>query len=324
MALQNQTLLVTGGAGFIGHHFCKAALQAGAKIINVDNFDPFYAKSIKQNNLKMLEAFGDDITHLDVDITHQAEFEKALSPYASQITQVVHLAAKAGVRPSMEDPTGYLNTNVNGTLNILEWMVKHQKQKLVFASSSSVYGSRNQAPFVETEDISKPISPYAATKVMGENLIYTYTHLHHIKAVCLRFFTVYGPSQRPDLAIHKFSKLIQQNQPIVIYGDGSALRDFTYVDDIVKGILGACEYESTPFEAINLGESKTTSVLDLIQQLETHLNQKAQIQFEPAHPGDVPLTCASIEKAKQLLGYNPKVPPDIGLKKFCDWFLSVN
>jgi UDP-glucuronate 4-epimerase len=322
--LNQQTILVTGGAGFIGHHVCQKLLELGAKVISLDNFDPFYPKAIKENNLKRVTEKYPHFKNLNVDITDAKALNDSLSPYTSQITQVVHLAAKAGVRPSMENPTGYLETNVTGTLNILEWMVNAKITKLVFASSSSVYGSRNNAPFLEAEDISKPISPYAATKVMGENLIYTYTHLHNLQAVCLRFFTVYGPSQRPDLAIHKFSKLIYNNQPIIVYGDGSAQRDFTYVDDIVEGIMGACQYSATPFEAINLGESKTTSVLELIQALESHLNLKANIKFEPSHPGDVPLTCASIEKAKALLNYQPKIGPDIGLKQFCDWFLSVN
>lgn len=320
----NQTILVTGGAGFIGSHLCEALLKQNATVISLDNYCDFYDPKIKANNIKRIEshAKSGQFINLTGDIRDDKTYQELLKPYAANISQVVHLAAMAGVRPSLENPKLYMDVNINGTLKLAEWVKQHKIPKLVFASSSSVYGSRDNAPFKESEDTSKPISPYAATKIMGENLLHTYSYLYGMQITALRFFTVYGPGQRPDLAIHKFAKLMAANQPIPVFGDGTARRDFTYVDDIITGILGAMQYAKTPFEVFNLGESATTTVSEMIAYLESALNLKAVINWQDAQPGDVPLTCADITKARQLLNYQPKTQVAEGMKKFAEWFLN--
>ena len=323
MTQATKTFLVTGGAGFIGGHVCETLLKQGHLVISLDNYDPFYPVEIKRHRMDgLLSTYGEQLSDLNADICDPQALELALQPWHADISTVIHLAARAGVRPSLLDPQGYLKTNVEGTLNLLEWMRAHSIAHMVFASSSSVYGSRNNAPFKETEDISRPISPYAATKAMGENLLYTYSHLYDMQVTALRFFTVYGAWQRPDLAIHKFSRLMLEDKAIPIFGDGSALRDFSYIEDIVQGILGAIHYSNKGFDVFNLGESETTSVMDLIHHLETHLHKTAKINWQEAQAGDVPLTCADISKARQFLGYNPQTKIESGLEKFAQWVLT--
>ena len=320
MQSQPETVLVTGGAGFIGSHLCQMLVNDGIRVINVDNYNNFYNPVIKNNNIKSLLGDSERFVDMRVDITHQEALAKVFAEWGNEIELVVHLAAKAGVRPSLEDPSGYLETNVTGTLNLLEQMRHYDINRLIFASSSSVYGNRTDPPFREDQDISKPISPYAATKAMGETLLHTYSHLYGIQMVLLRFFTVYGPRQRPDLAIHTFTKKIHAGQSITLFGDGKTQRDYTYIEDILQGIRGAMAYTATPFEIFNLGESQPIFLDQLIQLLEDLLGKKAQIQREPLQPGDVQMTCADISKARQWLGYAPQTPIEHGLEKFVKWY----
>jgi UDP-glucuronate 4-epimerase len=320
--MSKETILVTGGAGFIGSHLIGQLLAEGHRVINLDDFNAFYDPQVKHQNVAAFPATG-AYHEYTVDIRDKATLAKVFTDWGSEIKQVVHLAARAGVRPSLEDPELYLETNVMGTHHILELMKLYCIPKLVFASSSSVYGSRSNPPFKETDDVSQPISPYAATKVMGENLIYTYSHLYGIQSTCLRFFTVYGPGQRPDLAIHKFAKLIDSGRAIPVFGDGSSLRDFTYIDDILQGIRGAMEYTKTPFEVFNLGESEPVSLAHLIGYLEQAMQKTAIIERLPLQAGDVPMTCADISKARALLNYSPQTSITKGLDFFLDWFYQV-
>ncbi len=335
-----RTILVTGAAGFIGSHLVDWILghEPETQIIAVDNFNDYYAPSLKRQNCaghlkdSRYKLYEGDLC--DFDFLENIFRKEAL-------THIVHLAASAGVRPSVEQPLFYHHNNGSSTANLLELMSRslshmakgktNPKQdpslaacicKFVFASSSSVYGERETAPFRETEDISKPISPYAATKVAGEAMTHCFHYLYGVPSVALRFFTVYGPRQRPDLAIHKFAKLIYEGQPISIYGDGSARRDFTYIDDIIQGLVQAIDLDCG-YEIFNLGESRTTDVLTLISLLEERLGRKAIIQYLDPIPGDVPLTCADISKASQQLGYKPQVLIEEGLDKFVEWFLRT-
>ncbi|HLA94384.1 MAG TPA: GDP-mannose 4,6-dehydratase, partial [Pyrinomonadaceae bacterium] len=236
---------------------------------------------------------------------------------------IVHLAARAGVRPSLREPKLYVETNINGTMNLLELARDHGVGQFVFGSSSSVYGTNEKMPFSEDDRIHQPISPYAATKAAGELLCHTYSHLFDIRTVCLRFFTVYGARQRPDLAIHKFSRLITEGKPIQVFGDGSTRRDYTYVDDIISGVRAAIDYKDSMHEIFNLGESETTELTRLIELLEESLGQKAVIDRQPMQPGDVPITFADISKAKKLLGYVPETKIEDGIPKFVEWFRSI-
>ena len=311
-----RTYLITGGAGFIGSHLVDKLINNN-KIICIDNFDNFYCPSIKQNNIKE-HLSHPNYTLYNIDITEYDQLKPVFE--LNSITHIVHLAAKAGVRPSILYPLEYNRTNVNGTLNLLEFAKNFGINKFVFGSSSSVYGVRDEAPFNEEMKIDKPISPYAATKAAGEQICYTYSHLYNMNITCLRFFTVYGPRQRPDLAIHKFAKLLTENKPIPLFGDGTTLRDYTYIDDIIQGILAAIDYNKSPFEIINLGESRTIELNYLIHQLENNFDKKAVIESHPMQPGDVPKTHADITKAKNLLGYNPSTPIEKGLESFTRWF----
>jgi UDP-glucuronate 4-epimerase len=252
------------------------------------------------------------------DLRDAATVERAVSAHG--VTRVVHLAARAGVRPSLSDPHLYESTNVTGTLNVLEACRKHGVTKLVFGSSSSVYGVNAKVPFAEADPVAAPISPYAATKAAGELFCHTYAHLYGLSVVCLRFFTVYGPRQRPDLAIHKFAELISQGRPIPVFGDGSTERDYTYVDDIVSGIEAALRYDATPFEIFNLGNSRTVSLSRLISVMEEALGAKAVLDRQPPQPGDVPITFADTAKSRQLLGYAPDTPIEEGVRRFVAWF----
>ncbi|KAL4731328.1 putative secondary metabolism biosynthetic enzyme [Fusarium chlamydosporum] len=315
-----QSILVTGGAGFIGSHLVEALLAEGCwKVAVVDNFDDFYSPEIKRANLAGLIR-NPNLTVYEADIRDVEAMQAIFAD--NDFDVIVHLAARAGVRPSLEYPNLYFDTNVTGTLNLLNCAKDFGVKQFVFGSSSSVYGLGAKAPFSESYKASQPISPYAASKSAGELLCHTYSHLYQIRCVCLRFFTVYGPRQRPDLAIHKFTKLIHQGQPIPIFGDGSSLRDYTYVDDIIDGIFGAIDYEASLFEAVNLGESQTIKLIDLISVLEGTLGCKALIDWREEQAGDMPLTYADISKAGSLLGYKPQTKVQEGIVKFVAWYLK--
>lgn len=308
--------LVTGGAGFIGSHLVDYLLKTGHEVVCVDNFDKFYSDEIKMDNLKNA-ASNKNFTLLKIDIRDSAALEPVFKSYDFDV--IFHLAAKAGVRPSIENPKEYYDVNVLGTLNILEMIRKYNKsKKLVFTSSSSVYGNNNKIPFNENDTVDHPISPYAASKKSAELICYNYHYLYNIKVNCLRLFTVYGPRQRPDLAIHKFTDLIIQNKEITIYGNGSMKRDYTFVTDILEGIIKAAE-NLNGFEIINLGNSYPVSLLELVQDLSEILNISPVIKYEAQPPGDVKLTFADISKAKRLLNYKPSCSFKNGLMEFIKW-----
>ncbi len=317
-----KTYLVTGGAGFIGSHLTRALLDAGAHVIVVDEFNDFYDPAIKENNIKPFLTH-EHYTLVRADIRDNDALIPIFEQHGAALQSggIVHLAARAGVRPSLLEPRLYLETNVTGTLNLAELARKHGIRKFVFASSSSVYGdSPERVPFNETQDISKPISPYASTKAMGESLLHTYSHLYDMQVVGLRFFTVYGPGQRPDLAIHKFTRLIDQGKAIPVFGDGTTRRDYTYIDDIIQGVLASIAYDKTPYEIFNLGESETTELMTLISLIEDALGKKAVLDRQPLQPGDVSITYASIDKAKTLLNYKPTTKIPEGIPKFVEWY----
>jgi len=313
-----KNFLITGGAGFIGSHLVDRLLATGVERVTViDDFNDFYDPSIKRDNIR--EHLKDPRYSLnEVDIRDRGALEQTFK--ANNFDCVVHLAARAGVRPSLSEPQLYTETNINGTLNLLELAHISNVKQFVFGSSSSVYGINAKVPFSEDDPIRQPISPYAATKGAGELLCHTYSHLYGLRCVCLRFFTVYGPRQRPDLAIHKFAKLISQRKPIPVFGDGSTRRDYTYVDDIIDGVMAAIDYDRSNYEVINLGESRTVDLNELISLLEKELDTHAIIDRQPPQPGDVPQTYADISKARALLGYQPKTQIEEGLHRFIEWF----
>ena len=315
-------LLITGGAGFIGSNLIRRILaEDTAYICVVDNFNDFYLPEIKRRNVAdFLDA--ENFSLYETDICDAGNLRKVFEE--NKFDAIIHLAARAGVRPSLEQPKLYAETNINGTLNLLELAREFAVGQFVFGSSSSVYGARCEVPFSEESKVSKPISPYAATKVAGEVLCHTYSHLYDIRTVCLRFFTVYGRAQRPDLAIHKFARLISEDKPIPVFGDGTTRRDYTYIDDIIQGVRAAIDYEDSMHEVINLGESQTVELRELIKLLEENLNKKAIIDRQPMQPGDVPQTFADISKARKLLNYNPTTKIEAGIKKFTDWFKREN
>jgi len=311
-------ILVTGGAGFIGSHLVEKLIDMEHEIIVIDNFDSFYDIRIKERNLSKVKKH--DTFHLyRNDILDTPALHKIFSEH--DINMVIHLAAKAGVRPSIEDPVGYYKTNVEGTLNLLEECRRKGIQKFIFASSSSVYGNNKKVPFSEKDNVDYPISPYAATKKAGELLCHNYHHLYNIHIFCLRFFTVYGPRQRPDLAIHKFFDLISRNQPLPIFGDGSTSRDYTYIDDVLDGILKAIE-RVKGYEIINLGESKNSKLNDLIETIEKVVGKGVRKKYLDMQPGDVLQTYADISKAREILDFNPTTDLETGLRKFHEWFRS--
>ncbi len=309
--------LVTGGAGFIGSHLVDRLLaNSPARVTVVDNFDDFYSQQIKRNNIE------NHLLHpayrlVEADIRNYTALKQLFSDEVFDV--VIHLAGKAGVRPSVTDPRTYQEVNIAGTTNLLDLAERNGIKKFVFGSSSSVYGPSATPPFKEDAPL-VPISPYAATKAAGELISRTFSYLHGMNITCLRFFTVYGARQRPDLAIHKFARLISSNRPIPVFGDGLAERDFTYIDDILQGVLAAIDYHATPFEIINLGESQTITVNRMIELLEDAMGQKAIIDRQPAHAGDMPRTHADISKAQALLSYKPTTPIEAGIKKFAEWF----
>lgn len=309
-------ILITGGAGFIGSTLADKLLSEGNKIIVLDNFNDYYDIRLKEQNVGVnvnnpnYKLYRGDIC--DRDLT-----EKVFSK--NKIDKVVHIAARAGVRPSLEDPLEYVRSNIEGTVNILEKMKAYGVKKIVFASSSSVYGNCKADKFSEDLKVTEPISPYAATKSACEQILYTYSNLYGINTVCLRFFTVYGPKQRPDLAIRKFIELIEQDKPIPVYGDGTTMRDYTFIEDIIDGICAAISYDKTPYEIINLGGGSPITLNEMISTIEEALGKKAQINRLPMQPGDVKKTVSNITKAKKLLGYQPKTTFKEGIRKFVEW-----
>jgi len=313
-----RNILITGGAGFIGSHLVDRLLAEGDwRVTVVDDFNDFYKPEIKRENIGA-HLSNPAFRLIEADIRDRSALTNALA--GANFDCLVHLAARAGVRPSLQQPVLYAETNINGTLNLLELAHKHQIKQFVFGSSSSVYGINAKVPFSEEDPIRQPISPYAATKGAGELLCHTYSHLYGLRCVCLRFFTVYGARQRPDLAIHKFAKLISEGRPIPIFGDGTTRRDYTYIDDIIAGVRAAIDYEASEYEVINLGESRTVVLNELISLLESELGKKAIIDRQPLQPGDVPQTFADITKARQLLNYNPRTPIEDGIREFIQWF----
>lgn len=312
--------LVTGGAGFIGSHVCEALLERGHGVWVLDDLNDFYAPALKQANLRRLQAMGREFEFVQGDITDGDAVEEVFS--SARFDQVIHLAARAGVRPSLQAPALYMRINVEGTAMVLEAARRHKVRKLILASSSSVYGINAKVPFSESDPIFTPISPYAASKLACEALGHVYHHVYGMDVVMLRFFTVYGPRQRPDLAIHKFARLMVAGQPIPVYGDGSTARDYTYISDTVSGVL-ACTEREFGHEIINLGESQTVTLNRLIEVLEMEMGVKAVIDRQPPQAGDVPLTYANIEKAQRLLGYQPQVKIEEGIRRFVAWFKTA-
>jgi UDP-glucuronate 4-epimerase len=309
--------LVTGGAGFIGSHVCERLLRDGHSVWAFDDLNPFYDPQFKQRNLREIQSLAKPFEFVHGDITDAAALDEIFS--SVKFDQVIHLAARAGVRPSLEQPALYQRVNVEGTVNVLEAARKSGVKKIIIASSSSVYGLNSKVPFSESDPIFSAISPYAASKLACEALGHVYHHIYKMDVTMLRFFTVYGPRQRPDLAIYKFAKLISAGKPIPVFGDGSAARDYTFVSDTVDGVIAATK-KDFGFEIFNLGESETISLSRMIELLEAALGKKAIIDRQPLQAGDVPITFANISKAKEKLGYNPKVKFENGIKLFADWF----
>ncbi|GIW78031.1 MAG: epimerase [Phycisphaerae bacterium] len=311
----NKTILVTGAAGFIGSHAAQALIQRGYRVVGVDNFSDFYDRSWKEMNLKSIQ--GDKLDVEEIDITSGDEISKLVRlvrPWG-----ILHLAAMAGVRPSIEQPAYYAKVNVEGTTHLLQAAVKTGVEKFAFASSSSVYGNAKKVPFSEEDPVEEPISPYAATKRAGELVCYTFWHLYKLPIASLRFFTVYGPRQRPDLAIHKFTRLISAGKPVPFFGDGTTSRDYTYVDDTVCGIIAALEKVQS-FRIYNLGGSHPVSLNELIAELERAIGKKAILDRKPAQPGDVERTYADLTRSSHELGYTPQISLPEGLRRFVAWY----
>lgn len=308
-------VLVTGGAGFIGSHLVERLLSEGHAITVLDDFNDFYQPKLKRANIA---AVSGNVNVVEADIRDTAGVERLFKE--GKFETVFHLAARAGVRPSILEPRLYIETNIQGTFNLLEAAKSHGVRRFVFASSSSVYGTIPETPFREDMCIDRTISPYAATKLAGEQFCSNFAALYGLRCICLRFFTVYGPRQRPDLAIHKFTRNIFDGIPIDQFGDGTTRRDYTYIDDIVDGIMACLSYEGPRFDVFNLGESQTTSLAELITQIEQALGKKAIINMKPEQPGDVPLTYADITKARKCLSYRPSTKVTEGIPKFVEWF----
>ena len=312
------TILVTGGAGFIGSHLCERLLSDGVKVICLDNFDSFYDPDIKIKNAEGMTKKFQDLFELVTGDIRNPDHLKGLFQ-KNPVDFVIHLAARAGVRPSIADPLLYQDVNIRGTIVLLEACKVYEIKNFIFASSSSVYGENQRVPFTEEDLDIQPVSPYGATKRTGELLCYSYHHLYGMNIACLRIFTAYGPRQRPEMAIHKFTRLIDRGEKIPIYGDGSSRRDYTYIDDLIEGILGVIRYHKG-FEIYNLGESQTTSLIELIKLIEGAFGKKADIEMLELQPGDVSVTYADITKAKRMLKYRPKVKMEEGIKRFVEWY----
>ncbi len=323
MSKQRQRVLLTGGAGFIGSHLAEALLRRGAQLTIVDNLDPFYDCTWKKANLEAVERVGTHEFHA-LDICDTAQLSQIMASHRPEV--VIHLAACVGVRPSIRQPKLYERVNLAGTVNLLELCRQFHVSRFIFGSSSSVYGATSCVPFSEDQVELRPLSPYAATKLAGEMLAYTYAHLFGLQVICLRFFTVYGPRQRPDLAIRKFTALLEAGKPLPIFGDGSSARDYTYVDDIVAGILASLDHEfrlpsnNPPFEVFNLGNSHPVKLIELVELLENVTGRKATCEWRPPQPGDSPVTWADTSKACRVLGYRPATPLEKGLTSFVRWY----
>ncbi len=309
--------LVTGGAGFIGSHVCERLLQAGHAVWALDDLNSFYDPALKRRNLQAVQALGKPFSFVEGDLTNRRALDELLG--SVRFDQIIHLAARAGVRPSLAEPALYQRVNVEGTVNLLEAARLNGVKKITIASSSSVYGVNAKVPFSESDPIFSAISPYAASKLACESLGHVYHHVYGMDVAMLRFFTVYGPRQRPDLAIHKFAQLISAGKPIPVFGDGSTARDYTFVTDTVDGILATTNREFG-FEIFNLGESQTVPLSYLIELLEKALGKKAVIDRQSSQPGDVPITYANIDKARAQLGYNPHIKIEEGIPLFIEWF----
>jgi len=313
--------LVTGGAGFIGSHVCERLLADGHAVWAFDDLNDFYDPQIKRGNLRDIQSLAKPFEFLHGDLTDRAAVEELFG--SVKFDQVIHLAARAGVRPSLAEPALYQRVNVEGTVNILEAARRNGVKKITIASSSSVYGVNAKVPFSEGDPIFSAISPYAASKLACEALGHVYHHIYGLDVAMLRFFTVYGPRQRPDLAIHKFARLISAGKPIPVFGDGSTARDYTFITDILDGVL-ACTRKEFGFEIFNLGESQTVTLSQLIEFLEQALGQKAILDRQPLQPGDVPITFADVSKARARLEYQPRVKIAEGIPLFVDWFRKNN
>ena len=309
-------ILVTGGAGFIGSHLVEKLLAAGHEVAILDDFNDFYDPQIKRANTA---GFAKDASTYHLDLRDGTAVRNLF--HREKFDTIAHLAARAGVRPSIQHPQLYYDTNVGGTLHLLDAARVTGVERFVFASSSSVYGISKTVPFSEEQHLTQTLSPYAATKIAAEFLCSTYSHLYRMRVVALRYFTVYGPRQRPDLAIHQFTRRIYAGQPIEQFGDGTTRRDYTYIDDVIQGTIAALKYEGPLFDIFNLGESETIPLKDLIAAIENALGRKAKINRLPEQPGDMPLTCADISKARKLLGYDPTTRFSDGLPRFVEWFL---
>src|ERR1700724_1071735 len=310
-------ILVTGGAGFIGSHLVERLLFLGHNVGLLDDFNDFYDPRIKRQNIA---AVAKDVAIYHVDLRDNAAVRNLF--HRQKFETIAHLAARAGVRPSIQNPQLYYDTNVAGTLHLLDAARLTGVERFIFASSSSVYGALKKVPFSEDQHLTQTLSPYAATKIAGEFLCSTFSRLYQMRVVVLRYFTVYGPRQRPDLAIHQFTRRIHAGDPIDQFGDGSTRRDYTYIDDIIQGTIAALKYDGPMFDVFNLGESETNQLKDLISAIEKALGKKAKINQLPEQPGDMPLTCADISKARKLLGYKPNTRLSAGLPRFVEWFLQ--
>ncbi len=312
---REKRVLVTGGAGFIGSHLVGTLLAGGWHVTAVDNFDPFYEPATKWENLAPYLA-DERFSLVEADVRERDELRRRLG---GRYDVIVHLAAKAGVRPSIANPEAYQQVNVSGTQNLLELAREWMTPQFVFASSSSVYGVNPRVPWREDDNVLLPISPYASTKVSGELLGHVYSHLYGMRFIALRFFTVFGPRQRPDLAIHKMARLMLEGKPLPIFGDGTTRRDYTYVDDIVAGIVAAMSYTAKRYEVINLGGSRAVGLMEMIRVMEKASGVRAVLEYLPEQPGDVPQTYADTSKAKALLGYEPSTDFESGIERFFDW-----
>ncbi len=313
-------ILVTGAAGFIGSHVCEKLLISQNKITGIDNFDPFYDVSIKEDNLNILTSYP-AFNFYKADIRDSQKLAQIFSSHS--FDAVIHLAAKAGVRPSLIQPAEYMDVNVIGLTNVLELSRIHQVKRFIFASSSSVYGNQTKTPFSENDDVSFPISPYSASKRSGELLCQVYQHLYKLEIACLRLFTVYGPRQRPDLAIHKFTELALLGKPIELFGDGMSLRDYTYISDIVDGIVAVTTMENLNYQIFNLGNGHPIKLLDMIHALQSNLNIELQIMYKDMQAGDVDQTHADISKASKYFHYSPKISLQEGVRRFVAWYKNT-
>ena len=315
MSAKPHRILITGGAGFIGSHLVDSLLADGRTVTVIDDFDPFYDRAIKEKNIAAHRQHP-NWRFVEVDI---CDAHRLRAEIQGDFDAIVHLAARAGVRPSIADPLGYQTVNVGGTQNLLELARERGIRQFVFASSSSVYGVNPRVPWVESDYVLEPISPYASTKVSGELIGHVYSHLYGIRFIALRFFTVYGPRQRPDLAIHKFARMMLEGKAIPVYGDGSTRRDYTYIDDIIAGVRAAVDYDASLYEVINLGNNRTVTLTEMVNEIGAALGVDPRIERLPEQAGDVPQTWAQIDKAGTLLGYAPTTEFRDGVRQFADW-----